>query len=59
MNDAEKFAFVKNADRWQEMSQKDRDMWRKIVAIVPPMPPLPVQLPPNPPGATLPVPPTP
>ena len=49
MNDAEKFAFIKNADRWQEMSQKDRDMWRKIVAIVPPMPPIPVPRPPIPP----------
>jgi hypothetical protein len=48
MNDAEKFAFIKNADRWQEMSQKDRDMWRKIVAIVPPMPPVPVPMPPIP-----------
>jgi hypothetical protein len=48
MNDAEKIAFLKNAERWQEMSQKDRDMWRQIVAIVPPMPPLPIQLPPVP-----------
>jgi hypothetical protein len=59
LDDADKIAFLKNADRWQEMSQKDRDMWRKIVTIVPPMPPVPIQLPPSPPGATVATPPTP
>jgi len=48
MDDAERVAFLKNAERWQEMSQKDRDMWRNIVAIVPPMPPVPLPIPPTP-----------
>jgi hypothetical protein len=48
MTDAERIAFLKNAERWQEMSQKDRDVWRQIVAIVPPMPPVPLPPLPNP-----------
>jgi hypothetical protein len=57
MDQTQRIAFLKNAERWQEMPQKDRDMWRQIVAIVPPMPaaplpnpPLPPQLPPTPPN---------
>jgi hypothetical protein len=42
MTDAEKVAFLKNVDRWQEMSQEERDTWRQVVAIVPPMPPIPL-----------------
>jgi hypothetical protein len=39
----EQSAFLKTADRWRSMSQKDRALWRKIVALLqsppPPMPP--------------------
>lgn len=48
MRDAEKISFLKNVDRWQEMSQEERETWRKVVAIVPPMPPLPTPQPPMP-----------
>jgi hypothetical protein len=48
MDRTNQIAFLRNAERWQEMSQKDRDMWRKIVAVVPPMPPLPIDFPPMP-----------
>jgi hypothetical protein len=54
MDQTQRIAFLKNAERWQEMPQKDRDMWRQIVAIVPPMPPVPL---PNPPVPQLPAPP--
>jgi hypothetical protein len=53
MSRPEQIAFLKNAERWQAMSQNERDMWRKVVAIVPPMPPTPIQAPPIP---TLPLP---
>lgn len=53
MDRTNQIAFLKNADRWQEMSQEERDTWRKVVAIVPPMPPLPIPQPPMP-GAPLP-----
>lgn len=52
MSRAEQIAFLKNAERWQEMSQKDRDMWRNVVAIAPPLPPLPEQTPPIPSTST-------
>lgn len=48
MDRSEQIAFLKNAQRWQDMSQKERDMWRQIVAIVPPMPPVSMPLPPLP-----------
>ena len=48
MDRTNQIAFLKNVDRWQEMSQLERDTWRKVVAIVPPMPPLPVPVPPSP-----------
>jgi len=48
MDRTNQIAFLRNAERWQEMSQKERNMWRKVVAIVPPMPPLPVLMPPVP-----------
>ncbi len=48
--------FLQNADRWQAMSAKDREVWRKLVARVLPKPPLPPgvkgrQPPPLPPKA--------
>ncbi|HUS37315.1 MAG TPA: DUF3106 domain-containing protein [Verrucomicrobiae bacterium] len=50
MDRPDQIAFLKNVDRWQEMSQQERDTWRKVVAIVPPMPPLPLPPPPMPGG---------
>jgi hypothetical protein len=47
MSRPEQIAFLKNAERWREMSPKEREMWRKVVAVVPPMPPWPVELPPT------------
>jgi hypothetical protein len=48
MDRTNQIAFLKNAERWQEMSQKERDIWRSVVAVVPPMPPLPAPTPPLP-----------
>lgn len=48
MDRANQIAFLKNVDRWREMSQEERDTWRKVVAVVPPMPPLPTPMPPFP-----------
>jgi hypothetical protein len=48
MTHDEQLAFLKNAERWQAMSQKDREMWREIVKVVPPMPDLGLDIPPNP-----------
>lgn len=31
--------FLKNAERWQEMTEKERDAWREIVNVRPPSPP--------------------
>jgi hypothetical protein len=49
MSAREQIAFLKNAERWQELSQQDRDMWRQVVAIVPPMPALTMVVPVLPP----------
>jgi hypothetical protein len=38
MSAREQSVFIKNADRWQAMSSQDRDMWRQLVKIMPPMP---------------------
>jgi hypothetical protein len=51
MDRTNQIAFLKNVDRWREMSQEERDTWRKVVAVVPPMPPLPIPAPPVPGGA--------
>jgi len=37
----ERQQFLQNADRWQSMSARDREVWRKLVARVFPKPPLP------------------
>jgi hypothetical protein len=44
----EQIVFLKNIDRWQAMSPQDRQMWRQVVAIVPPMPAPPAPIPPLP-----------
>jgi len=44
MNAAEKQEFLKNAERWSQMSPEERQTWRDLVANVPnwpPMPPMP------------------
>lgn len=48
MSDAARIAFIKNVERWQEMTPLERDMWREVVSTVPPMPKLPVPEPPMP-----------
>src|SRR5687768_12316874 len=57
MKRQEQIAFLKNVERWQEMSQEQRDMWREVVSIVPPMPELPQPQPPVPGAAPAPLPP--
>ena len=54
MSASEKDEFLKNAARWSQMTPKERQTWRDLVANVPEWPPLP-------PGfmATMPTPPTP
>jgi hypothetical protein len=54
MNRPQQIAFLKNAERWQEMSPKERETWRKVVEVVPPMPPMPAQMPPIPGGTAAP-----
>jgi len=41
MNAAEKREFLKNAERWSQMSPDERQTWRDLVANVPPWPPMP------------------
>ena len=44
LSPVERAEFLKTADRWRTMSEKDRILWRKIVALLqspPPPPPLP------------------
>jgi len=54
----ERAKFLKNADRWKNMSPEDREQWRTVVRQLAQMPPLPpgmepvvVDSPPLPPGA--------
>lgn len=39
MSPAERNHFLRNAERWQEMTEEERDTWRQIVNIRPPTPP--------------------
>lgn len=39
MTAADRNQFLRNAERWQEMSEEERDTWRQIVNIRPPSPP--------------------
>jgi hypothetical protein len=50
MNAAEKQEFLKNAERWSQMSPEERQTWRDLVANVPQWPPMP-PVPPPPPMA--------
>ena len=50
--------FLKNAERWSQMSPTERQAWRELVSlahILPPLPPLPNPKPPLPPGFPVPV----
>lgn len=50
--------FLKNAERWSQMSRTERQAWRELVSlahILPPLPPLPNPKPPLPPGFPVPV----
>ncbi len=50
MSQGEQLAFLRNAERWQAMSEKDRALWKEVVQAVPPLPPgLEATLPPAPP----------
>jgi hypothetical protein len=41
MSAAERAEFLKNAEHWSQMSPKERQTWRDLVAQVPVWPPLP------------------
>lgn len=47
MNGAERAEFLKNAEKWSQMSPAERQSWRDLVANVPVMPPMPDAAPPN------------
>ena len=49
MSAPEKEEFLKNAERWSQMSPKERQTWRDLVANVPDWPPLPPGFIPPPP----------
>jgi hypothetical protein len=53
MNPEERISFLKNVERWQEMTQQERDMWRQVVSVLPPMPELPQPQPPVPRGVPI------
>jgi hypothetical protein len=42
MSTAEQQEFLKNTERWTQMSATDRQAWRELVSMVPKLPPLPV-----------------
>ncbi len=54
MNPQERAEFLKNAERWSQMSPRDRQVWRDLVTHVPLWPPLPQTslTPPMPPAIT-------
>jgi hypothetical protein len=51
MSPADRAEFLKNAERWAQMSPQERQAWRDVVSNVPLWPPLPTALikPPMPP----------
>ena len=44
MSDADRAEFLKNAERWSQMSPAERQTWRDLVAHVPEWPPLPAAI---------------
>jgi hypothetical protein len=59
MNTSKRQEFLKNAERWRELPQEERQAWRALVQRLTPMPPLPPGLgfPPLPPMPAPPLPP--
>ena len=58
MSAPEKQDFLKNAERWSQMSPKERQTWRDLVTHVPEWPPMPPEsMPPVPPQVMPPMPP--
>ncbi|HEV2694575.1 MAG TPA: DUF3106 domain-containing protein [Verrucomicrobiae bacterium] len=49
MSGPERAEFLKNAEHWSQMSPAERQSWRDLVANVPQWPPLPMQMPAEPP----------
>ena len=54
MNATERAEFLKNAERWSQMSPQERQSWRDLVAHVPLWPPLPPPAMPQPPPNLIP-----
>jgi hypothetical protein len=50
LSPAERAQFLSSADRWKSLSPAERETWRKLVALLPPLPPGPNE-PPLPPTA--------
>ena len=46
MSPSDKREFLKNAERWSQMSPEERQTWRDLVANVPKWPPMPPMPPP-------------
>jgi hypothetical protein len=46
----ERAEFLQNAEKWAQMSPKERQVWRDLVARIPAWPPLPANLLPHAPG---------
>ena len=51
MTPQERGDFLRNAERWQQMTPQERQTWKSLVTKLPPMPPAPIELPPNPTSA--------
>ncbi len=56
MSPSDKREFLKNAERWSQLSPQERQTWRDLVANVPKWPPMPPPPPPPPPMPRLPPP---
>jgi hypothetical protein len=52
MSPQERASFLRNANRWRQLSSEERATWRELVSKVPPMPPEPVPAPPVPSAST-------
>lgn len=48
MSPTERGQFLRNAARWQAMTQQERDAWKNLVTKLPPLPPEPAVPPPTP-----------
>jgi len=50
MDAEERAQFLQNAEKWEAMTVRERELWRTLVGELPPMPPPPPGMPPMPPG---------